>query len=372
MGPPVLTGEMGGRSPGNLRWQTGHWRTSRTTGTLADVQRLSILKTAIAALVAVAFIAGAAPRTVAETPVPRGEAALATYADSLPPAPETISLLGDSLVAPALPDSTRQRYEKQLAAAQNDFDHHPHEASTAIWLGRRLAYLGRFREAIAVYSTAIEDHPDEPRLLRHRGHRYLTLRMFPLAISDLERASRLMAKRMDETEPDGLPNARNIPTTTLKFNIWYHLGLARFLSGDLEGARLAYRACRKVSTNPDMRCATAYWSYITLICLRREGEARGVLKPIRGDMDVIENRSYQRLCLMFRGDLPPDSVLTPGSAPIDDATIGYGVGVWNILHSRSSEAERVYRRVVAGTPWPAFGHIAAEAELRRFRDAREH
>ncbi len=285
-----------------------------------------------------------------------------------------MSLLGDTLLAPALPDSTRSRYERQLAAAQNDFDHHPHDVSAVIWLGRRLAYLGRFRDALAVYSQGIEEHPDEPRLYRHRGHRYITLRVFGLAISDLERASRLMAKRMDETEPDGLPNARNIPTGTLKFNIWYHLGLAHYLAGDLPAARRAWRECLAVSTNPDMLCATSHWLYMTLRRLGREREARAVLKPIRSDLDVIENRSYQRLLLVYKGGLPVDSLMAAGptdTTTIDDATVGYGIGNWYLYHGRAAEAESVFTRVVAAPHWPAFGHIAAEAELKRMRAARE-
>jgi tetratricopeptide (TPR) repeat protein len=295
-------------------------------------------------------------------------------AEPLPPAPEAISLLGDTLLAPALADSTRRRYERKLAEAQNDFDDTPHEVSAIIWLGRRLAYLGRMREAVAVYSQGIEQHPDEPRLFRHRGHRYITLRMFDLAISDLERAARLMAERSDEIEPDGLPNARNIPTGTLKFNIGYHLGLAHYLAGDLHAARRAYRECLEVSTNPDMLCATSHWLYMTLRRLGRDREARALLKPIRRDLDVIENRSYQRLLLMVKGELPVGSMLAAGTrdpTAIDDATVGYGVGNWHLYNGRRAEAESLFVRVVAGAQWPAFGHIAAEAELKRMQAVRD-
>ena len=293
-------------------------------------------------------------------------------AEPLPPAPEAISLLGEPLTAPPLPDSTRRLYQRRLAEAQNDVDHAPDEVSSIIWLGRRTAYLGRFRDAIAIYSQAILAHPDEPRLRRHRGHRYLTLRLFDFAVADLEHAALLMRRRMDETEPDGLPNARNLPTSTLKFNIWYHLGLAHYLKGDFPAARAAYRECLKVSTNPDMRCATTHWYYMTLRRLGRAGEARSLLKPIRRDLDVIENHSYLRLLLMYRGELPVDSLLAPGAgeqAALDDATVGYGVGNWHLYNGRPAEAERVFRRVVAGPQWPAFGHIAAEAELARMRRA---
>ena len=71
-------------------------------------------------------------RTVRATPIGRALALTALLAccgaaglsaQPLPPAPETISLLGGPLFAPVLPDSIRSRYERRLAEAQNDFDH---------------------------------------------------------------------------------------------------------------------------------------------------------------------------------------------------------------------------------------------------------
>ena len=284
--------------------------------------------------------------------------------------PEATSLLGRPLYQQEIPGEQRVKLEEALARARADFETNPGDADAAIWLGRRTAYLGRFRDALAIFSTGLQNHPDDARLFRHRGHRYITLRIFNLAVSDLEHAASLMAKRDDETEPDGLPNARNIPTSTLKFNIWYHLGLARYLQGDFTGARRAYRACLEVSTNADMRCATSHWLYMTLRRLGRTGEARSLLKSIRRDMDVIENRSYHRLLLMYKGELPADSLLAPGSgdqAALDDATVGYGVANWHLYSGRAAAAESLFRRVVAGPQWPAFGYIAAEAELKRMR-----
>ena len=290
----------------------------------------------------------------------------------LPPAPQTYSLLGDTLYTPPLADSTRARYQRLLAEAQRNFDHDPNEINNILWLGRRTAYLGRFRDAIAIYTAGIKIHPGEARLFRHRGHRYITLRFFELAVGDLEYALRLVKKRTDAVEPDGLPNARNIPTTTLKFNLWYHLGLAYYLEGELEDARRAWRQCLKVSTNPDMRCATSHWLYMTLRRTGRTREAKELLQPIRADLDVIENRSYLRLLLFYKGALPMDSLLVaaPGdTSAIADAATGYGIGNWHLYHGHVAAAESVFRRVIADPQWPAFGHIAAEAELKRMRAA---
>ena len=101
------------------------------------------------------------------------------------PKPEAMSLLGKPLHAAALPAETRVRLEANLATARAEFEKNPASADAAIWLGRRTAYLGRFRDAIAIYSTAIAKHPGDARLYRHRGHRYITVREFDNAIADL-------------------------------------------------------------------------------------------------------------------------------------------------------------------------------------------
>jgi tetratricopeptide (TPR) repeat protein len=282
---------------------------------------------------------------------------------------EAISLLGDTLRAPLLPDSLRLVREAQLAEARQRLERSPEDPEAWIWVGRRTAYLGRYREAISVYTEALERFPEDPRLYRHRGHRYITVREFDRAVEDLERAASLIAGKPDEVEPDGLPNPRNIPTSTLHFNIWYHLGLAYYLKGDLENALEAYRRCLEVSRNPDALVATTHWLYMTLRRLGRDAEAEDLLRPIVPGMDIIENAAYYRLGLMYRGLVPPDSLFRlgdPGGGSLENVTLAYGVGAWHLYNGRPAEAERIFRAIVERRDqWAAFGYIAAEAELAR-------
>jgi tetratricopeptide (TPR) repeat protein len=278
---------------------------------------------------------------------------------------EAVSLLGESLRPPPLAASTRAIYERRLADARRAYDRAPANADSIIWLARRTAYLGRYREAISILGSGIAQHPNDARMYRHRGHRYISLRRFDAAIADLTRAAQLTAGRPDEIEPDGIPNARNIPTSTLQSNIWYHLGLARYLKGDFERALSAYRDAMRVSANPDMLVATSHWLYMTLRRLGRDVEAEAVLAPISSDMDIIENDAYHRLLLMYKGALSPDSLAPAGTDALNDATVGYGLGNWHLYNGRRDEAVRVFRQVLNGGNWPAFGYIAAEAELAR-------
>jgi len=91
---------------------------------------------------------------------------------------------------------------------------------------------------------------------------------------------------------------------------------------------------------------------------------------MRRDMDVIENAAYHRLMLMYKGELSPDSVLAVGpngEMSVTDATAAYGIGNWHLYNGRRTDAERVFRRIIGGGQWGAFGYIAAEVELARTR-----
>lgn len=286
-----------------------------------------------------------------------------------PQKPEATSLLGKPLVPAPITPEARKTLEENLKQAEIVYGRNPDDPDATIWLGRRIAYLGRYRDAIETFSEGIEKHPDDARLYRHRGHRYITIREFPKAIADLTKAAQLVSGKPDQVEPDGQPNARNIPTSTLQSNIYYHLGLAHYLSGDYARAADAYAECMKVSTNNDMRVATAYWSYLTQLRLGKASEAAALLAPITADMEIIENGSYHRLLRMFKGELPLDSLLASATGALDTVTTFYGVAAWHLGNGRRDRAVPLLSTIVDGTPeqWPAFGYIAAEADLARLR-----
>jgi Tetratricopeptide repeat len=266
---------------------------------------------------------------------------------------------------PVMSAETRARHERNLAEARAAFDANPDSADAIIWLGRRLAYLGKYAEAIDMFSIGIEKHPRDARMYRHRGHRWITMRQFDNAVADLSHAASIVRGRPDEVEPDGLPNARNIPLTTLQSNIHYHLGLAHYLKGDFERALNAYRECLAVSKNPDGLVSASHWLYMTLRRLGRPDEAEKVLAPIGIDMDIVENGSYHKLLLMYRGEVSPDELeATQDPNTVDGATILYGIGNWWIYSGQPDRAKPIFARVTQGSQWPAFGFIAAESDLK--------
>ena len=289
-------------------------------------------------------------------------------APAAPQQKEATSLLGKPLFAPEQPAETRAKLEANLEAAKKEHDAKP-SADTAIWVGRRTAYLGRFRDAIAIYTDAIAKYPNDARLYRHRGHRYLSVRELDKAIADFNKAVALTTGKPDEIEPDGQPNARGIPTSTLKTNIYYHLGLAHYLKGEFLHALQAYDICAEISKNDDMRVAAGHWRYMTLRRLGRNEAAAGALRPINASMDIIENGSYHKLLLMYKGETTAEALMeTVKTGGLDGATIGYGVANWHLYNGRRDEARKILTQIVENNAaqWASFGYLASEAELARW------
>ena len=281
--------------------------------------------------------------------------------------PEAMSLAGTPLYVPAtIPN--KQKLDADLAQAEKTLAANPKDAEAIIWVGRRLGYLWRYNDAIAMFTKGIELYPDNPKLYRHRGHRYITIRQFAKAQADFEKAAQLIKGKPDEIEPDGAPNPAGKPRSTLQFNIWYHLGLAYYLQGNYAKAYDAYVECMKVSNNDDSVTATSDWMWMTLMRLNRKADAAKVLERITPKMDILENGSYHRRLLMYKGLEKPEALLDTDKA--DDTTIatqGYGVGNYYYVTGDTAKAREVFQRVTAGGGWNAFGYIAAEADLQRIK-----
>jgi tetratricopeptide (TPR) repeat protein len=276
---------------------------------------------------------------------------------------EATSLDGKPLYRdPLITAEERPKLEENLKKAEADYARDPKSADHIIWLGRRLGYLHRYHEAIDAFSKGVELYPQDARFYRFRGHRYISVRDFDKAVSDLTRAAELIRGKADEEEPSGVGGR----ASTLHFNVWYHLGLAHYLKGDFAKAIPAYLECMKASADDESKVATSDWLYMTY---RRNGDAAAaakVLEPIREGMPIEENTAYYQRLLMYKGLVKPESVLNPEKAePLQVATQGYGVANWHLYNGDMAKAREVLEKVVAVGYWPAFGHIAAEVELQR-------
>ncbi len=303
-----------------------------------------------------------------------GAASCTSVGDPAPETWETRKLTdGAALLAPPVPEDKRGELEAALAASRAASEAAPDDVDALIALGRRLGTVGRFREAVDVFTRGLQGHPDDARPWRFRGHRLITLRQFDAAEADLERAAALVEGRHDDVEPSMTPNARGVDLDTLQENIHYHLALARYLQGDWAAAARSWERCRELARNDDGICMASYWMAMAYARGGSPAMARRAVAGVTADMDIVEYHAYHQLALVWKGERDGDELLsgTPpdGDTAIDFATIGYGVGCWHWCQGRQERAREIWRQVEAGPMWHAFGHIAAEAELARLRDS---
>jgi tetratricopeptide (TPR) repeat protein len=251
----------------------------------------------------------------------------------------------------------------QLTRAKQDFEKDQGNVDNIIWYGRRTAYLGKYEEAIKIYSDGIAKFRDDPRLYRHRGHRYISIRKIEQAIHDFEKAGQLIQGKENEIEPDGMPNAMNIPISTLHGNIWYHLGLAYYLRHDYEKSFETFMKCRDSGNNDDNIVSSTHWLYMNAIRMKNDSLADSVLEPIQMDARIIENTNYYNLCKLYKGLMPLDSLLVGlADNPSGDA-VKYGLSNWYAYKGDVEKSRETIQEILAGKSWTSFGYIAAESDF---------
>jgi len=255
--------------------------------------------------------------------------------------------------------------EKYDVAKQKHLDN-PEDADALIWHGRRAAYLGNFDEAIYIYTHGIKLHPQDTRMLRHRGHRYISTRQYDRAITDLEKAVTMIEGQEDEVEPDGLPNDRNIPLSTLHGNIWYHLGLTYYLKNDMDNALRAYQHRTVTEKYDDNAVSGGHWLYMILSRMGRVEEAKEAIKSVTKEMDIIENQSYHKMCLFYK-NLISEEVLRPKDAQSSaDNVYLYGLGNWYLYEKQDTpQAKKYYRQLLDYGNKYSFAYLAAESDWER-------
>jgi tetratricopeptide (TPR) repeat protein len=232
-----------------------------------------------------------------------------------------------------------------IARAQTALAADPRNVQLIIALGVAQSGARQFREAIQTFTRGLETAPNEPMLLRWRGHRYLSVREFARALADLERGLRL-----DSTN----------------YGILYHLGIVRFLRGEFAAAADAFRRAQPRAPDAAELAGSTDWLWMSLARAGRKAEAQAMLDR-HPDSLAVANAYSQRLRL-YRGEIGPDQVFTPAdTGDVQVATLSYGLGNWYLTRGDTAQARHWFERAIQSGGWPAFGFIVAEMELRRLR-----
>lgn len=277
---------------------------------------------------------------------------------------ETTSLNGEGLVRPDFDPETSERLTANLREAIENFNENPDDPESIIWVARHTAYLWRYQDAIYILTDGMNDYPNDARFYRHRGHRYITVREFDKAIDDLKKAAELIKGKEDEIEPDGAPNAANIPVSTLHFNIYYHLGLAYYLQNNYSQAAEQFKNALNVARNSDTRVSAFDWLYISMRKSGRVDDAATLLQDFDTNIDVIESQSYLSRIKVYKGELAPEALMSAEN-DLNILTQGYGLAQFYLFQGDSAKSTELLEKVLDTNYWAAFGYIAAEADLYR-------
>lgn len=221
----------------------------------------------------------------------------------------------------------------------------PRNVALIIQLGTTLAGPRQFREAIETFTRGLEIDPDNAMLYRWRGHRYLSVREYDRAIVDFTRGLSL--------DPDN-------------YGIWYHLGVWRFIHGDFDAAAAAFARAQRIAPEAGELAGSVDWRWMSLARAGRLAAADSLLRA-RPDSQQTNNAYRQRLRL-YRGEIGPETVITPAdTGDVAVATLSYGIGNWYLVRRDTARARSWFERAIASGGWPAFGFMAAEADLRRIQ-----
>ena len=301
----------------------------------------------------------------------------------LPGTPEAFDLFGGPLyrrpIRLWLP-ADEDAYEAKLRQLQEDYEgsleeyaEDPDDPERIVWLGRRTGILGRFVEAVTIYSRGIEKFPADPRFPRFRGHRFAILRRLDLAIGDLERAAGLIEGRPDEQEfyASGGRSEDKLGVSSFNWNVWYHLDFAYFAAGRFGESVDAYRRCMEAADNTESVVATSHWLYMALLRHGDDSGAERLLEGVQSGLDLVEVGDYYETLLMCKGETTPEALLEKArtQGPVRFITRGQAVANLYMARGEVGKAVEVFHEVHATGEWSAGVHLIAESELRRMGES---
>lgn len=92
-------------------------------------------------------------------------------------------------------------------------------------------------------------------------------------------------------------------------------------------------------------------------------EAAIALNELSIDMNIIENMSYHDLCLLYKGEMALENMMTANGDDPSNAAVAYGIANYFYYNGDRQRSDEMLQRLVSGSSWSSFGFIAAEADL---------
>ena len=234
-----------------------------------------------------------------------------------------------------------------------------------IEVGKQLVASNRYKRAVENYSEGLAKYPNSFKLLRYRGHRYITLRQLDKSIADLTKAEDLIRSEPDVWEYDlaGKPS-------TYQHQIWYHIGVYHFLEKSYSEAAAAFEKSLAATKENDGKelAGTSDWLYNSYSRSGQKEKAQNVLKPFTLDFNIDDkDYIYYRRVLLFNGIITPDQLINKNKPiaemTLQDITKLYALANWRAYRGEKDQAMTLYKKILESKEWPAFAYACAEKEV---------
>ncbi|SCI77689.1 Tetratricopeptide repeat [uncultured Flavonifractor sp.] len=177
--------------------------------------------------------------------------------------------------------------EKLLAEVNEKLKTDPCNPELWYQKGLQHTWKGEGEMALHCFSTGLIYAPFNSSLRTWRGRKLMGQSDYTLAISELATASAL---------------------NPMDWEAWYYQGVAAYLEGMYEHAKMCHTKARHLIAKHDPLClaATVDWYWMTCMKLGERDEAKRVVdKYIRADMPAFDG-DYLCRTLLYKGDLSPE------------------------------------------------------------------
>ncbi len=232
-----------------------------------------------------------------------------------------------------------------------------------IEIGKQLVATARYKEAVENYTEGLKKFSNSFKILRYRGHRYLTLRKLDLVVTDLLKARDLIKSQPDVWDFD----AKGNKTDTYQHQIEYHLGVYYFLKENYKQAVEAFEKSLKDAHEGNEIVGTTDWLYNSYQRNDQTKEAEKLLTTITPNFKADQLQAYFRRILLYKRLIKPnelgDETMAPEKMSIQDVTKLYGLANWYGFQGDKAKAKVLYSKIVLSSSWPAFAYLASELEL---------
>ena len=263
---------------------------------------------------------------------------------------------------------SRVEMKAMVEESLSDMEKDPFEPSHYGRAGFYTWLLKDISGSLAIYNKGTDNCPESHELYWYKTLLKTTTRDLSGAIADAERAAALTKDKPDHGFDMRLfmyPDPRRYYPSSIHYVIWYHLGMAYYLNGELEKAKDAYIKSGEFIYGNSSLISRSCWFYPVLRELGEYDQAEALMAGIDDDIKILADPSYKEQSLLFKGTLSVGDI----QAKVDNEgnlniVHEYAIAYWHYTQGDLDKAKVLFERVCARPEIGNYVQIAAEAKLK--------